>query len=249
MAKLDGKTCLIAGGTGSVGEAIVKVFLQLGATVVVPSRSKDKLSSLRAYLGELSASAQERLTLLLGNLGEPSGAGRIRDEILSRFGTLHAVVASLGGSFEERQPLLQIPFETFRNYEESNLNAHILTAQTFLPFLSRQPGSSYTLLGGLSAFRPVAGYSPVSLPSAAQLMMAKVLMEEMKGSQVRINQAMFGYIHTRARAAHARPEWITAPEVGEFIAYLASDEARMINGGILQFGDRPPPALNPSPSG
>jgi 3-oxoacyl-[acyl-carrier protein] reductase len=52
---------------------------------------------------------------------------------------------------------------------------------------------------------------------------------------------MFGVVNTRARASYAKPEWVTAEEVGAFIAYLASDEARMINGGILQMGDRPPP--------
>jgi 3-oxoacyl-[acyl-carrier protein] reductase len=65
-------------------------------------------------------------------------------------------------------------------------------------------------------------------------------MEEMKDTPVRINQVMFGVIHTRARAADARPEWVTAREVGDFVAYVASDEGRMISRGILEFGDRPP---------
>jgi 3-oxoacyl-[acyl-carrier protein] reductase len=69
--------------------------------------------------------------------------------------------------------------------------------------------------------------------------MWKVLMEEMKDASVRINQVLLGYINTRARAAHARPEWVTAEEVGAFCAYLASPEAAMISGGILQFGNRP----------
>ena len=43
MGKLDGKTALIAGGTGSVGAGIVQAFLNEGATVIVPSRSSDRL--------------------------------------------------------------------------------------------------------------------------------------------------------------------------------------------------------------
>ena len=72
-------------------------------------------------------------------------------------------------------------------------------------------------------------------------MMAKVLMEEMKGTKVRINQVMFGYIHTRTRATHACPEWVTQTRSARFCAYLTSSEALMINaGGILQLSDRPP---------
>ena len=237
MEKLKGKICLIAGGAGTVGEGVVKAFLKEEATVIVPSRAPQRLAGLREFLGPL---AGERLELVVGNLGEQGGAEQLRDQILARWGAIHAVVASLGGSWEERLPLLQVPMETFRTYQENNFNAHLLTARTFLPVLMQHSGSSYTLLGGLSALVPIPFYSPVAINSAAQLMMAKLLMAEMKTTKVRINQVMCGYIHTRARAAYAQPEWITAEEVGDFAAYLASDAGRMISGGILQLSDRPP---------
>ncbi len=106
--------------------------------------------------------------------------------------------------------------------------------------MAKQKGTSYTLLGGLSAVLTVPQYSVVSINSAGQLMLAKTLMEELKDTSVRINQVMLGFINTRARAAYARPEWITADEVGAFCAYLASSEASMISGGIIQLGNRPP---------
>jgi NAD(P)-dependent dehydrogenase (short-subunit alcohol dehydrogenase family) len=239
MASLDGKICLVAGGTGTVGEEIVKAFVEAGATVVVPSRSRQKLDGLSAFVG-LPASAADRLFLLEGRLDDPADAERLREEVVSRHGALHAVVASLGGTWEDQLPLVEVSMETFRSYQDSNLNAHLITARTFLPLLARRKGTSYTLLGGVSAVVPIARYSPVAINSAAQLMMAKILMEEMKDTPVRINQVMFGVIHTRARAASARPEWVTAREVGDFVAYLASDAGRMISRGILQFGDRPP---------
>ncbi len=236
LKDLKGKICLIAGGAGTVGEGVVKAFLKQEATVIVPSRSPERLDRLRAFVGPLLS---ERLELLLGDLGEPQGAERLREQILARWGVVHAVVASLGGSWEERLPLLKVPMATFRTYQDNNFNAHLITAQTFLPVLMQHAGSSYTLLGGLSALMPVPLYSPVAVNSAAQLMLAKLLMTELKDAPVRINQVMCGYIHTRARSAYAKPEWITAEEVGEFAAYLASDAGRMISGGILQLGDRP----------
>ena len=56
MGKLEGKTAFVAGGTGGVGEGIVRAFLDEGATVVVPSRKQENLDQLRGYLG----SATER---------------------------------------------------------------------------------------------------------------------------------------------------------------------------------------------
>lgn len=237
MAKLEGKIAVIPGGTGGVGEGIVRMFLREGATVIVPSRSQEAIDRLRGYLGD---EGSERLTTILGNIGDPADADLVRDAIVDRFGHIDAVVASLGGTWDEKRKLVDVPIETWRGYWESNLTPHYVAARTFLPVLADRPGTSYTLVGGLSAVRAIPRYSVVGINSAAQLMMARILIEEMKGAKVRINQVMFGVIHTRARAATARPEWITADEVGAFCAYLASSEASMINGGILELTDRPP---------
>lgn len=225
-----------------MGEYLTQTFLKEGATVIVPSRTQEKLDGLREFLGELAA---ERLELLVGDLGDPQKAAQVRERVLSRHGKLDAVVASLGGSWEERLPLLQVSMDTIREYQNSNLNSHLITAQTFLPVLAQHENTSYTLLGGLSAVFPVPLYSPVAIHSAAQLMMVKVLQAELRESPVRINQVMYKIINTRARSAHAKPEWVTAGEVAAFIAYLASDEARGLSGGILQFGDRPPRTKSP----
>jgi 3-oxoacyl-[acyl-carrier protein] reductase len=237
MARLDGKIAVVCGGTGTVGEGIVKAFLNEGATVIVPSRSQEAIGRLRGYL---PGAPLDRLTTLVGDVGNVPDAERLRDEMLGRFGRIDTVAASLGGTWEEGLKLVDVPMETWRRFQESNLTPHYVAARTFLPVLARQKGSSYTLLGGLSAVLPIANYSVVSINSAAQLMMARVLMEEMKDRQVRINQVMFGYIHTRARRAYARPDWVTADEVGAFCAYLASAEASMVSGGVIQLGNRPP---------
>lgn len=237
MHNLENFTALIAGGTGTVGEAIVRVFLECSAKVIVPSRSQQALNRLREFLADVPC---DRLTMLVGDLSDEADAARLRDEIAATCGPIDGVVASLGGTWEENKKLVDVPMDTWRRYADGNLTAHFVTAKTFLPVLATRPGSSYTLLGGLSAVMPVANYSVVSINSAAQLMMARILQEEMKQTAVRINQVMFGYISTRARAKYAKPEWVTAEEVGQVCAWLASPAARMIAGGVLQLGNRPP---------
>ncbi len=118
MAKLDGKICLVAGGTGSVGEGIVRAFLRQGASVVVPSRSQEAIDRLR---NALAGAPVERLLTLVGNISDVDEAARLRDEILARHKAIDAVVASLGGTWEEKLKLVDVPMETWRKYWESNL--------------------------------------------------------------------------------------------------------------------------------
>lgn len=232
MGKLDGKITLVAGGAGYVGEGIVKAFLQEGATVVVSARDTDKLEELRGLLGELASS---RFVPMLGDFGQVESAERLRDDILNKFGRLDAVVASLGGNWTGNLPLTQVSMEDWQRYLQSNLTTHFVAARTFLPVLAQNKGSSYTFLGGGAGETAIPNYSLIAIPAAGQLMMAKVLIEEMKGSGVRINEVVIhSLVATRANQGQAQPQWITALEIGECVAWLASDQAHMVNGSILR---------------
>ena len=59
MSTLQGKTILIAGGTGKVGRHLVQAQLAAGATAIVPSRNPAKLDALEGSIdvGGLMAGA------------------------------------------------------------------------------------------------------------------------------------------------------------------------------------------------
>lgn len=235
MGKLDGKTALIAGGTGGVGEGIVRTFLNEGATVVVPSRSDDRLQQL---VDQLDNSATEHLMPIVGDFSDTEAAEELRHQILNKVGQLDAVVASLNGRWNEDVPLVKTSLDDWRRMIDSNLTAHFIAAKTFLPVLDR--GSSYTLIGGGAALKAMPNYGPVCIPAAAEVMLTQVLIEEMKGSGVRINEVILNsYILTRERDGTGHPEWITADEVGRYTAWLASDEASMVSGTIIHLNEHP----------
>lgn len=231
MGKLDGKIAFIAGGAGNVGEGIVRSFLQHGATVITSSRTQDKLDVLRESLGEL---VSNRYVPLTGELGDFDSADKLCQQMIDQFGRLDAVVASIGGTWSGNVPLTQVSMDDWQKYLFTNLTTHFVCARTFLPILAQNKGSSYTFLGGAAADTPIPNYSLVAVPAAGQLMMAKVLMEELKQSGVRINEVVINsYVATRSTKDHAKPEWITATEIGDYVAWLASDEAYMARSSVF----------------
>ena len=52
LQRLDGKSAVITGATGGIGEATAKLFLDLGAKVMLVGRNGDKLAETCARLGE-----------------------------------------------------------------------------------------------------------------------------------------------------------------------------------------------------
>lgn len=236
MGKLDGKIILILGGAGNVGEGVVPVFLNEGATVIVPSRRQDALDKLAEYVDDL---AGNQLKPMVANISTLEGAEKLKDEIINQFGRLDGVLASLGGWWTGNKPLIEVDMDTWISYLDSNLTSHFVCAKTFLPLLAQTKGSTYTLLGGTAAEVPLPKVSPVGITAAGQLMMVKILMAEMKGSGIRINEVIIqGMVKTRVMEAHSQPNWITPQEIGEFTSWLASDEAYMISDSILHINQR-----------
>lgn len=172
----------------------------------------------------------EKLTTIEGGLGDFASAEALRDQILDQGDRLDAVVASLGGTWHKNIPLTEVSMDDWQKFLFTNLTTHFVTVRTFLPVLARTKGSTYTFLGGSAAEIPIPNYSVVAIPAAGQLMMAKVLMQEMKDSGVRINQVIINsLVNTRASRSQAQPDWVTADEIGDYIAWLASDEGKVVN--------------------
>ncbi len=170
---LAGRAVLVAGGTGNVGRHIVLALLGQGATVVVPSRSAAKLDALR----EAAWQGRERLVPILGDVADERDGARIRDEA-SRLSpsAVDAVVASLG-RWADAPSILGAStaelLETLGNY----VVAHFTVARTFLAGLAAN-GGIYTMINGPSAFVSWPGSALVSVATAAQAMLARVLAEE-----------------------------------------------------------------------
>ncbi|MEX2574713.1 MAG: SDR family NAD(P)-dependent oxidoreductase [Balneolaceae bacterium] len=81
MNALSGKTVAVAGGTGNVGSFIVRGLLKEGARVAVPSRSEEKIESLRNHIRNTDGSDPDRLYTITGNLSNEKDAARILNKI------------------------------------------------------------------------------------------------------------------------------------------------------------------------
>jgi 3-oxoacyl-[acyl-carrier protein] reductase len=243
MEQLEGKVALVAGGTGEVGEGVVRAFLRRGATVVVPSRSGENLERLRDLLGPL---AGERFVPVVGNIGRPEGARKIREHVHGRFGRLDAMVAALGG-YWYGEPLVRLSFETWQRLMDDNLNSHFVAARTFLPMMLGRGKGTYVLIGGRGAEFPTPLSGPPSIAGAAEIMLTRVLMEELKGTGVRVREVMPATpVMTRSRGGRGRADWITGDEFGAFLAWFVSDEgaisplpAEVKENGAVLYASKP----------
>lgn len=213
---LSGHTSVIAGGTGHVGRVLVEAFLEAGATVVVPSRSADKIAGLREALSPRDLS---QLITIEGNLGDETDGARVRSEIVERAGSIDDVIASLGG-FVPAPSVLEAPLGDLEHALDGYLIGHFLVAKALMPAIKE--GGTYTFINGPLAFDPLfPGSGLISIATAAQAMLARVVMKEMEGRSRRVNEIVlytsFGWGDDQRGNGP-----VSQRDVGRYAAYLAS---------------------------
>lgn len=217
---LSSHRAVIVGGTGAVGEGIVRAWLKTGAHVIVPSRSEQKIEKLREVLGEIGQS--DKLDFVIGSHSDFDKAQKLAEHITNQYGKVTDVVASIGGWWEGK-PLWEITAEEWQYFFVNMSTTHVAVARAWIPLITK--GGSYHLILGGSAIMPVAGASIINIQQAGILMMRNVLSTEIE-DQLRITSQVLGPVINRTRDSFD-PNWVSNDEVGLVsVGVAANSEAR-----------------------
>jgi len=230
---LSGRTVVVLGAAGDVGEGLVRQLSRLGAHVIGVSRSPERLERLQRTHDDLRAAGHVgSLTAMVGDVGHEDAAMALRDRLLSDQRTFDAVVASLGG-WRQGALVTETPLAVWREVFDQSLTAHFLAARALLPVIADRVGASYTMVNGGASLRAVPGAGAMCVSAAAQRMLAESLAVEHRGRPVRINALLLDApVLTRSRP-RAPMETISADDVGAYVAYLASHAANQIDGTTI----------------
>lgn len=239
-----GQTIIVAGGAGAVGQGIVHALLEAGASVHVPTRRSAELDRLSGLVG---AETLARLKVHEVDLADASVSRRFINTVLAE-GGLDGVVASLGG-WRQGGELAAITGDEWATVVRNNLTSHIDAARLFIPVLSRQASlPCYLMINGGAALLPVPQAGPMSIVSAAQAMIARVLAAENGAKGVRVNQLILNTPIITHHRPQGRANWLTAEEIGAVCAWLMSPQGRAISGAVWTLGEKSTPAHEQEPS-
>lgn len=212
-AHLAGRRVLVPGGSGAVGEGVVRAYLAAGADVVVPTRSAERAAELRALLGD---AASGRLHLVQHDYATFAGAESLVATTVDSLGGVDDVVAPIGGWWSGRR-LWEVDEADWQDAFVGLTTAHLAVARAVLPHLG--PDGAYAVVVGESAHFPVPSSGLVSMEQAAVAMMQRVLAAE-AGERARIFALVLGPVRTRA--ATGEPGWVSADEVGAVAVGLSA---------------------------
>lgn len=203
---------LVTGGTGGLGEGIVRSLMRQGAHILVPTRHPEKLDALRKYVADITTGSLNGVT---GSLSTPEEAQQLAAAVSEEM-TPDIIIASIGG-WSQGPEITDVPFDTWEKVIRDNLTTHFLAMKHLSPLLNQ--GGAYVHVNGMSAEMAWPGAGPVAAMAAAQKSLLQTLAKETEG-RITVRELILPPVNTRARQGRGRPEWPTAEEVGNFIAEI-----------------------------
>jgi 3-oxoacyl-[acyl-carrier protein] reductase len=241
MSPCNGKTALVTGASRGIGRAAALALAKSGAQVLVhyvrgAGEARAVVEEIRAGGGRAQAVAADMAAIE----GPVELAAKVRAIVGER---LDILVANAGISRPAR--LEDATAADFDLQFAVNVRAPFFLVQQLLPIL--KPGSAVVFTSSLAAHAAVGDLAAYAATKGATDTLVKHLAAALGERGVRVNAVAPGVVETEmssfAKTAAGRErvlgmqalQRIAQPEdIGEVIAFLASDSARWISGDIVR---------------
>jgi NAD(P)-dependent dehydrogenase (short-subunit alcohol dehydrogenase family) len=218
-------SALITGGTGGLGAAVTRAFLDGGWRVVVPVFDAAERERVPVH---------ERLVLEPADLGDlDSTTGVTAIAAADGDVPLRAVVNLVGG-FAAGGRVHETPIEDYEAQLRLNLRPTYLVCHAAIPHLQAAGGGAIVCVSSRAALQPFAGAAGYVVAKAAVLAFVDVLAEEYRRDGIRANAILPSVIDTPANrrsmpdADHDR--WVAPEQIAGVVRFLCEDASGIVSG-------------------
>jgi NAD(P)-dependent dehydrogenase (short-subunit alcohol dehydrogenase family) len=215
-------TVLVAGGTGYLGNAVVRELIGSGYEVAatwVVERERERLESEPVDLIEADLFVTEQVEAATAAVDD-----------------LDAVVNLVGG-FSDGPLVHETDPQDFERMWRLNVMPGFLLARAAMPRLMERGGGAFVGVSARPALRPFPGAAGYISAKAAVLALIQALDAEYKAHGIRCNAILPSVIDTPANreampnADHAK--WVPLEQIAKVVRFLVSDDSKATTGAAV----------------
>ena len=206
MEFLKGKTAIVTGAAGGIGEAICKKLAGLGMNLVITGRKEETLKALAAQL-------DAQVHCCVGDLQELSFVDRLLQETRDTFGGVDVIINNAGLS--HNCPVEEMTPELFDSIMRVNVRAPYFLCQKAVEDLKK---SEYATIINICSVVAHKGYPRQSVYAASKhalLGFSKSFANEHYKDNIRVHVISPGSVYTKMIAMvrpDLSPEGMILPE-------------------------------------
>ncbi|MFL6305032.1 MAG: SDR family NAD(P)-dependent oxidoreductase [Candidatus Sulfotelmatobacter sp.] len=240
---LEGKVALVTGGGSGIGFGIARVLASHGASLVLAQRHLESVEAAAAALEPTPVLAVEV------DIRRADSVERMMEQTMAHFGRIDILVnnASVTGLPAIAGMLDCSPGQT-DDIVDINLKGTFYCSQAAARrMIAAESGGSIVHISSVGAYASQELASLYCATKAAQVALARSMALELAAHRIRVNCVAPGDIPTEASARITQdatgpvhyqrvtplPRIGTPQDIGNAVAYLASDEAAFVTGATL----------------
>jgi 3-oxoacyl-[acyl-carrier protein] reductase len=235
MFDLSGRTALVTGASGGIGEAIARQLHAQGATLVLAGRRSEALAALAEALGE-------RARIEVAELSDPQAAEQLIAAAADGGGP--DVLINNAGLTRDNLAV-RMKDEDWQTVLEVNLTAVFRLTRAALRGMMRRRWGRIVNVTSIVALTGNPGQVNYAAAKAGMIGMTKSLAAEVATRGITVNCVAPGFIETPMTAALSEDQRRrllervpvgrlgTPDDVAAAIGYLASQEAAYVTGQTL----------------
>lgn len=230
--KLQGKIALITGGTGALGKAVTKHFLDEGADVAVTYRSDREADEFRKLFPEVN--------LFMCDISKVEDVHLIFQSMEEKKGTVD-ILCNLVGGYMSKKNITELTETEWDFMFSLNLKTCFLCTQCAFRIMQRKKYGRIVNVSAMAGLSPTAGRGAYGISKSAIATLTRIAGEEAKtfsDSNITVNAIAPSILMTESNTHGASNEetrgWVTLEQAASVIGFLASDEAPAINGETIK---------------
>lgn len=232
MGELDGKIAIVTAGTAPLAAAVIKVFLDAGATVVTTYRREGDLEKLRARAGIPS---DANLSGVVVDLTDEEAVARAYATVAAQHGGIDILV-NIAGGFAGGDPIHQTPWSLWQEQLDRNLKTTVLSCKAAVPHMLAR-GGTIVNVGTRTATQAGTNLAAYAASKRAAIQLTEALAAELRDQNITANVILPSVIDTRENRqgdpTAGGGRWVQPEEIARVIRFLAGPDARIISGAAI----------------
>lgn len=251
MSELAGRSAIVTGAGRGIGRTIALGLAAEGAAVALAGRSVEALDETARMITDKGG----RALVAPADVTSADELAGLADATLGTFGAIDLLVANsgIGGP---SAPLWELDPAEWEQTFAVNVTGVFLSCRAVLPTMVERRSGSVVLIGSMTGKRPLVHRTAYAASKTALIGLVRTLAAETGPYGVRVNLVSPGAVEgeriewavraqsqargisveqARAEFASASPmeRLVTAEEVADVVAFLASDRAQGLTGQDL----------------
>ncbi|MBS1626253.1 MAG: SDR family oxidoreductase [Bacteroidetes bacterium] len=188
---LTGKNAFVCGGSQGLGLASAKELALLGATIILVSRSEEKLQNA---IKELDTSKKQNHQYLVADFENIEIVKKSIETFLSKKITIHILINNTGGPAGGE--IINATLQQFEKAFQMHVLCSQFLAQTFVNKMKQEQFGRIINIISTSVKQPIVGLGVSNTIRAAMASWAKTMANELTIFNITVNNVLPGFTET-----------------------------------------------------